>query len=90
MQDNTDQQRRSQNMVHTYNQYPDILIRLNLQAIEKRLVCRSKRQPITRRLHEIQRLGLQRALEFADKLVLRVAPLPSSGANVGDIVARFH
>jgi hypothetical protein len=64
-------------------------MRLNLKAIVKRLIRRPKRQPITRRLHEIQRLGLQRALELADELILCIATVAGRGADVGNIVAWF-
>jgi hypothetical protein len=71
----------------TYNQYSDVLARLDLQSIMKRLVGCSEGQPKARRLHEIERLRLVSAAELANELILCVASLASRGTNVGDVVA---
>lgn len=56
----------------------------------KRLVRRRKRQPIARRLHEIQRLGLKSASELANELVLCIAALPGRSSDVGNVVTSFE
>ena len=71
----------------TYDQDSDILARLYLQPIMKRLICRSECQAKARRLDKVKGLRLRSAAELADELVLCVAPLASRGSNVGDVVA---
>lgn len=75
--------------IATYNQYPDILTRLDLQPVMKRLVGCAEGQTKARRLDEIERLRFASAAHFTDKLVLRVASLASRVSNVGDVIARL-